>query len=78
MRFRRRRPGGFDRASADLAPRSIYLLSGQARHQWEHSIAAMTLTRWSITFRSLSAKGRREQCTKYLSGTCPGGLPPAS
>ena len=59
MRFRRRRPGGFDRASASLAPRSIYHLTGEARHQWEHSIAAMAATRWSVTFRSLSAAGRR-------------------
>jgi len=54
MRFRRRRPGGFDRASALLAPRSIYHLAGEARHEWEHSIAEMAVTRWSITFRSLS------------------------
>jgi alkylated DNA repair dioxygenase AlkB len=60
MRFRRRRPGGFDRRSAALAPRSIYHLSGEARHEWEHSIAEMEATRWSITFRSLSeAAGRR-------------------
>lgn len=56
MRFRRRRPGGFDRASALLAPRSAYHLTGAARHQWEHSIAAMEMTRWSITFRSLSTR----------------------
>jgi len=58
MRFRRRKPGAFDRASALLAPRSIYHLTGEARHEWEHSIAAMEVTRWSITFRSLSARGR--------------------
>jgi alkylated DNA repair protein (DNA oxidative demethylase) len=58
MRFRRRKPGGFDRASALLAPRSIYHLTGEARHDWEHSIAAMEARRWSITFRSLSEKGR--------------------
>jgi DNA oxidative demethylase len=55
MRFRRRRPGGFDRASALLAPRSIYHLTGEVRRDWEHSIAEMQVTRWSITFRSLSA-----------------------
>jgi DNA oxidative demethylase len=60
LRFRRRRLGGFDRASASLAARSIYHLTGEARHQWEHSIAAMAATRWSITFRSLSATGRRQ------------------
>jgi alkylated DNA repair protein (DNA oxidative demethylase) len=58
MRFRLRKPGGFDRASVLLAPRSIYHLTGEVRHQWEHSIAAMEVTRWSITFRSLSEKGR--------------------
>ncbi len=60
LRLRRRRPeGGFERVSAPLAPRSIYHLSGKARHEWEHSIAPMDVTRWSITFRSLSAKGLR-------------------
>jgi DNA oxidative demethylase len=56
MRFRRRGRGGFDRASVLLAPRSIYHLTGEARHDWEHSIAAMEVTRWSITFRSLSER----------------------
>jgi len=56
MRLRRRRPGGFDRAAAPLAPRSIYHLTGEARHRWEHSIAPLEKTRWSITFRSLSEK----------------------
>jgi alkylated DNA repair dioxygenase AlkB len=56
MRFRRRSAGGFDRASAELTPRSIYHLSGEARHDWEHSIAEMNVTRWSTTFRSLARK----------------------
>jgi DNA oxidative demethylase len=56
MRFRRRRSGSFDRASALLAPQSIYHLAGEARHEWEHSIAEMAVTRWSITFRNLSKK----------------------
>jgi alkylated DNA repair dioxygenase AlkB len=60
LRFRRRRPRGFDRASLDLAPCSIYHLSGEARHHWEHGIAEMAVTRWSITFRSLSEKGLRQ------------------
>jgi alkylated DNA repair dioxygenase AlkB len=61
MRFRRRQPGGFLRASVPLAPRSIYHLTGEARHKWEHSIAAMAVTRWSITFRSLSEKGHSQE-----------------
>jgi alkylated DNA repair dioxygenase AlkB len=58
LRFRRRRPGGFDRASLELAPRSAYLLSGAARWEFEHSIAPGRELRFSITFRSLSEKGR--------------------
>ncbi|MFK4794834.1 alpha-ketoglutarate-dependent dioxygenase AlkB [Sphingobium sp. ZW T5_29] len=56
MRFRQRAGKQFRRAIAPLAPRAIYHLSGEARHEWEHSIARMAETRWSITFRSLSAK----------------------
>jgi alkylated DNA repair protein (DNA oxidative demethylase) len=58
LRFRRRRAGGFDRASALLAPRSVYHLAGEARHDWEHGIEAIAATRWSITFRSLADLGR--------------------
>jgi DNA oxidative demethylase len=60
MRFRRRRRGGFDRSAVFLAPRSIYHLTGEVRHQWEHSIAPMDATRWSITFRSISERGRQQ------------------
>ena len=55
LRLRRRREGGFDRAKLMLAPRSAYHLSGEVRRHWEHSIAAVDATRWSITFRTLSA-----------------------
>ena len=58
MRFRRRCGDRFERATATLPPRSIYHLAGEARHLWEHSIAALDRTRWSITFRSLSDRGR--------------------
>lgn len=56
MRFRRRRAGGFERASLPLAPRAAYRLSGSARHEWAHSIAEMKRPRWSITFRSLAGR----------------------
>lgn len=54
MRFRKRGAAGFQRKSVPMPPRSIYHLSGEVRHQWEHSIAPLAQTRWSITFRSLS------------------------
>jgi len=60
MRFRRRRgERNFERASVPLDPRAAYHLAGEARHGWEHSIAELDRTRWSITFRSASEKGRR-------------------
>jgi alkylated DNA repair protein (DNA oxidative demethylase) len=58
MRLRRRAGKGFERISVPLMPRSIYHLSSEVRHEWEHSIAPMDRARWSITFRSLSEKGR--------------------
>jgi DNA oxidative demethylase len=59
LRFRQRSQSGFKRASVELLPRSAYLLSGDARHRWEHSIAPGKALRFSITFRALSEKGRR-------------------
>lgn len=60
LRLRRRSGDGFERAKADLTPRSVYQLSGDVRYDWEHSIAPMDKPRWSITFRSLSHKDRWE------------------
>ena len=53
LRLRRRTSEGFERRSVDLPPRSLYLLSGEARDGWEHSIAPMPVTRRSLTLRSL-------------------------
>ena len=56
LRLRRRLPeGGFERRSVELPPRSLYLLSGEVRSAWEHSIAPMEVTRRSITLRTLRA-----------------------
>jgi alkylated DNA repair protein (DNA oxidative demethylase) len=59
LRFRQRTASGFRRASLEVAPRSAYFLSGESRWHWEHSIAPADRLRFSITFRSLSDKGRR-------------------
>lgn len=60
MRFRQRVGDRFERASADLQPRSIYHMEGEARNEWEHSIAPMEERRWSVTFRTLSPAFRRD------------------
>jgi alkylated DNA repair dioxygenase AlkB len=53
LRFRRKGEGGWDRQSLDVAPRSAYLLQGEARHVWEHSIPPVEKLRYSVTFRTL-------------------------
>ena len=40
-------------AAIELPPRSIYLLTGPARTQWQHTIPAVPDLRYSITFRTL-------------------------
>lgn len=55
LRFRRQKQGGWDRADIIAPPRSVYLLSGEARQVWEHSIRPVEALRYSITFRTLRA-----------------------
>ena len=52
FRLRRRTAGGFERKSITLEPRSAYLISGEAREAWEHSIPPVEQHRYSVTFRS--------------------------
>ena len=59
LRFRQRAGSRLRRASLEIEPRSAYLFSGEARHDWEHSISPGQSLRFSITFRTLSEKGRR-------------------
>jgi alkylated DNA repair dioxygenase AlkB len=67
MRFRQRAASGFRRASQELPPRSAYLLSGEVRHEWEHSIVPGERLRFSITFRTLSELGRRKAEAQRIS-----------
>jgi alkylated DNA repair dioxygenase AlkB len=54
MRFRRAKGAGWTRLSRTVKPRSIYILDGEARTEWEHSIPPVRDLRYSITFRTLS------------------------
>ena len=67
LRFRQRADGGFRRANLEVAPRSAYLLSGEARWAWEHRIVPGDHLRFSITFRTLSDKGRRIAAAQRIS-----------
>ena len=42
-----------------LEPRSVYVLRGAARWEWQHSIPPTKALRYSITLRTLSARGRQ-------------------
>ncbi len=54
LRLRRRlQDGGFERVGVPLPPRSVYLLSGEVRGEWEHSIVPMEQARRSVTFRTM-------------------------
>jgi alkylated DNA repair dioxygenase AlkB len=55
LRFRRREFAGFRRFHRQAPRRSAYLLSGEVRHEWEHSIAPVETPRYSVTFRSRAA-----------------------
>lgn len=55
MRFRPyppRSPKRADVVKLAVQPRSIYLLRGPARWEWQHSVAATKQLRYSITFRT--------------------------
>jgi alkylated DNA repair dioxygenase AlkB len=53
FRFRRAAGEKWERFTLDAQPRSIYLLSGEARQVWEHSIPAVEAPRYSITLRTM-------------------------
>jgi alkylated DNA repair dioxygenase AlkB len=55
FRLRRRTADGFERKTKVLEPRSVYLLTGPARAEWEHSIPPVAAHRYSITFRNFTA-----------------------
>jgi DNA oxidative demethylase len=53
FRFRQCTRHGHEAAEAMLESRSAYVLSGEARILWQHSIPAINHHRYSITFRTL-------------------------
>ena len=62
MRFRRYppvQPKKADVLSLELAPRSAYVLRAEARWGWQHSVAPTPALRYSITFRTRSARALR-------------------
>ncbi|HWE78586.1 MAG TPA: alpha-ketoglutarate-dependent dioxygenase AlkB [Pseudolabrys sp.] len=53
FRFRRKAGTKWQRHAITAEPRSIYLMRGPSRWDWEHSIPEVEETRYSVTFRTL-------------------------
>ncbi len=56
FRFRRLSDYRWQRFTLEAEPRSIYMMSGACRSQWEHSIPAVEAPRYSITFRTMAER----------------------
>ena len=56
FRLRRKRGSGWERAALLVEPRSVYLLRGPARTEWQHSIPPAERLRYSVTFRSMRGR----------------------
>ncbi|RRN63495.1 alpha-ketoglutarate-dependent dioxygenase AlkB [Caulobacter sp. 602-1] len=55
FRLRRRVGDRWARATQLAAPRSVYLMAGPARSDWQHSIPPVEALRYSVTFRTVAA-----------------------
>ena len=53
LRFRRKQGETWQRFTMEAEPRSLYLLRGPARSEWQHSLAPVAELRYAITFRSM-------------------------
>jgi alkylated DNA repair dioxygenase AlkB len=54
FRFRRGPARGRETWELELPPRSAYVLDGEARRSWQHSVPPTPALRYSITFRTLA------------------------
>jgi alkylated DNA repair dioxygenase AlkB len=55
LRLRCRDGNSWERTSVHVQSRSAYLLRGEARWDWQHSIPPVDTLRYSVTFRTLVA-----------------------
>ena len=58
FRFRRRDGSKWQRFTVDAVARSLYMMDGEARAVWEHSIPPVEARRYSITFRTMKPATR--------------------
>jgi DNA oxidative demethylase len=53
LRFQRGRGPARQTRAVTIAPRSAYVLDGDARYEWQHSVPPTKALRYSMTFRTL-------------------------
>ena len=53
LRFQRGRGAARQTRAVTIAPRSAYVLDGDARYEWQHSVPPTKALRYSVTFRTL-------------------------
>ncbi len=53
FRLRRKVGNKWERRNLTLEPGSAYVITGEARTDWEHSIPPVDALRYSVTFRSM-------------------------
>jgi alkylated DNA repair dioxygenase AlkB len=66
LRFRRKHADSWERAAQEVRARSAYLLRGEARQSWYHSIPPVDRLRYSVTFRNF-APGRSPERASALT-----------
>jgi alkylated DNA repair dioxygenase AlkB len=54
FRLRRQVDGQWERVTVMAEPRSVYLMRGPSRTEWEHSIPPVEHLRYSVTFRNFA------------------------
>jgi len=56
FRFRRKTGRTWQRFTLEAEPRSLYMMAGESRSIWEHSIPPVHSPRYSITFRTMAGE----------------------
>ena len=56
FRFRRKSGRTWRRFTLEAEPRSLYMMAGDSRSIWEHSISPVYSPRYSITFRTMAGE----------------------
>jgi alkylated DNA repair dioxygenase AlkB len=59
FRFRRKTGPTWQRFTLEAEARSLYMMAGESRSIWEHSIPPVDSPRYSITFRTMAGENAR-------------------